>query len=278
MKPLVSIIVSVLNAEETIQRCIDSIAKQTYPQKELIVIDGDSTDSTIDILQANDIVIDYWSSEKDYGIYNAWNKALDHSNGEWICFLGADDYLYSPDVLERAVCELDKVPANYKLAYGRIRIVNKKGQVIMEKGEPWEVFKTRSSFPIGIPHQGVFHRRNLFKEYGLFDESFQIAGDNDLLLRVLQSEEPYFIEDLIIAAMEYYGKSSNPQNKLLMLKEFYVARRNNGFRSLSLQWGIEYIWSLFIRFLFKIAGSKGVRCFIKICCKLTNQPPYWEKY
>ena len=90
--PLISIIVAVYNGEKTLQRCIDSVFSQTYPHKELIIIDGGSTDGTVDILQTNNDKITYWKSEPDNGIYQAWNKALDHAKSDWICFLGSDDY------------------------------------------------------------------------------------------------------------------------------------------------------------------------------------------
>ena len=96
--PKISIIVAVYNSKKTLQRCIDSVFSQTYPHKELIIIDGGSTDGTVDILRANNDKITYWKSEPDNGIYQAWNKALDHAKSDWICFLGADDYLWKPKV------------------------------------------------------------------------------------------------------------------------------------------------------------------------------------
>lgn len=77
-KPLISVIVAVYNGEKTLQHCIDSVSNQAYPHKELIIIDGGSTDGTVDILRADNDKIAYWESEPDKGIYHAWNKALDH--------------------------------------------------------------------------------------------------------------------------------------------------------------------------------------------------------
>ena len=273
-----SIIVSVLNSAYTIHRCINSVVKQSYPNKELIIIDGGSTDGTVEILQANDGVIDFWESKKDFGIYNAWNKALDYANGEWLYFLGADDYLFSLDTLESVAHELTKLPPECKLAYGRVCIVNKDGKIIFEKGEPWENFINRSSYSMVIPHQGVFHNRNLFEEYGRFDEYFQIAGDADFLFRILKNNEPHFFSGLTIAVTEYYGKSNDPKNKLMRLQEFLIARRNNGFSPVTFHLIIEYIWALLLGFLYKTIGRKGIRKIVEIYCNLTNQPPYWEKY
>ena len=90
--PLITIIIAVFNGAKTLQQCIDSVAQQSYPNKELIIIDGGSKDGTLDLLKANSEKIDYWVSETDNGIYNAWNKGLAQANGDWICFLGADDF------------------------------------------------------------------------------------------------------------------------------------------------------------------------------------------
>ena len=278
MKSVFTIIVSVLDAAGSIQRCINSVANQTYPNIEFIIIDGGSTDGTVDVIKANDNLIDYWESAKDLGIYSAWNKALKRTSGDWIYFLGADDYLFNEDILECVYEGLLKAPKDCKIVYGRVCIVNKEGQVLFEKGEPWENFGKRSSYSMVIPHQGVFHHKDLFKEYGCFDESFKIAGDTDFIFRVIKNCNPFFLEDLTIAAMEYYGKSSNPKNKILGLIEVSNARRKNGSKPYTLLWVIEYIWALSIDFLDKIAGRKMVKNIVKLYCKLTRQPPYWEKY
>ena len=79
-EPSISVIVAVLNGAKTLQRCIDSVAQQTYPNKELIIIDGGSQDGTVDILKANQGKITSWISEPDRGIYSAWNKGLAKEN------------------------------------------------------------------------------------------------------------------------------------------------------------------------------------------------------
>ena len=89
-KPVTSVIVAVYNGAKTLQRCIDSVSNQTYPHKELIIIDGGSADGTVDILRANNDKIAYWKFKPDRGIYHAWNKALEHVQGAWIYFLGSE--------------------------------------------------------------------------------------------------------------------------------------------------------------------------------------------
>jgi glycosyltransferase involved in cell wall biosynthesis len=91
--PKISIIIVTLNVADVLQNCLDSIYRQTYPNIEIIIMDGASTDGTVDILKANDSKISTWKSEKDGGIYAAMNKAIDHVTGDWVYFLGADDTL-----------------------------------------------------------------------------------------------------------------------------------------------------------------------------------------
>jgi len=98
--------VAVLNGAEKLQRCIDSVTNQTHPYKELIIIDGGSTDGTVDILMANDEKIAYWESKPDRGIYHALNKGLVKTRGTWICFLGAEDPFASDSTLETIALHL----------------------------------------------------------------------------------------------------------------------------------------------------------------------------
>src|ERR1700712_5543862 len=91
--PKISIIIVTFNAAADLQSCLNSIYRQKYPAIEIIIMDGKSTDGTADILESNTDKIAFWKSEKDQGIYDAMNNALDHITGEWVYFLGADDQL-----------------------------------------------------------------------------------------------------------------------------------------------------------------------------------------
>ena len=82
MPPTITIVIAVFNGAKTLERAIESVARQTYPYKELIVMDGGSTDGTVEILKRYGATIKYWESKPDRGIYHAWNKALDHAEGE----------------------------------------------------------------------------------------------------------------------------------------------------------------------------------------------------
>ena len=214
--------------------CIDSIRPQTLANKELIVIDGGSQDGSVDLLRANAAWISYWESEPDRGIYHAWNKALAHAHGEWICFLGADDFLWDPTVLERAVVQLQKLPQDIRVAYGQIMLIGADGEPTRSIGQPWEQVRHSFRQHMSIPHVGTMHRRTLFEQNGDFDASFQIAGDYELLLRELKTGEAAFIPDIIVAGHRLGGISTAARNNLKIKKEVWRAQRMHG---LPLQWG-----------------------------------------
>jgi len=226
--PLISIIVAVFNGAKTLQQCINSIAFQTYPHKELIIIDNSSKDGTVDLLNANSGQINYWISEPDSGIFNAWNKGLAKAKGEWICFLGADDYFWNTRVLEKISEQLEKLPPNIRVAYGQIMIVNECGEGLYRMGESWQKIKKHFHHLMSIPHIGTMHRRSLFDEYGKYDESFRIAGDYELLLREFKANDAFFIQDVIVAAMRDGGVSSVAANYLQVVRENRLALEMHG--------------------------------------------------
>ncbi len=92
--PPISIIIVTYNAAKTLQASLDSIYRQKYPAIEIVMIDGASTDNTVEIIKQNADNLSYWVSEKDAGIYDAMNKGIKHATGNWIYFLGADDVLF----------------------------------------------------------------------------------------------------------------------------------------------------------------------------------------
>ncbi len=277
-KPLISVIVAVHNGAKTLQRCIYSVFNQTYPHKELVIIDGGSTDDTVDILLTNNNKIAYWKSEPDNGIYHAWNKALDHVQGDWICFLGADDYFWELDVLERMMKHLvDAVSAEIRVVYGQVARVTEQGEISSVDGEPWKNVRQQFLQRMVIPHPGIMHHKSLFKLHGKFNEAFRIAGDYDLLLRELKKREACFITDLIVAGMQHGGISSNPMNRVQGLREVARARRNNGIRVITQLWVIEYLKAVVRPSLKRVVGEKGVRCLAVLIGRLTGRPSSWEK-
>jgi glycosyltransferase involved in cell wall biosynthesis len=275
--PKISVIIAVFNGEKTLQQCLDSVVTQSYLNVELIVIDGGSTDGTVDLLQENQASISYWISEPDRGIYNAWNKALAKATGEWICFLGADDFLWDEKVLERMDTALKGIPADIRIAYGQIMLLNQDGQSLFSIGDRWEKVKKRFKRVMCIPHPGLMHRRSLFQVHGQFDESFQIAGDYELLLRELKSAKAVFVPGLILTGMRQGGISSNPKSAIKSLFEMRRAQRMHGQKIPGWIWLAAVSRVYFRLFLWHIIGERAGRKVLDFLRSLLGQPPIWTR-
>lgn len=180
----ISIIIATYNAESTLKRCLDSIVCQLNDHCELIIIDGGSTDRTNEIISSYSSYIAYSISEKDKGIYDAWNKGIKASNGEWIAFVGADDILL-PHALENYLSFMDSTPVvdTYDYICAHVEYINQSGQLIKIIGEEpsWKTMRKR----MAPAHVASLHNKmNLFCTVGLYDfKHFRICADYELLLR-----------------------------------------------------------------------------------------------
>lgn len=275
--PIISIIVAVFNGAKTLQQCINSVTSQTYSPKELIIIDGGSKDGTVDILKTNNEQINYWISEPDRGIYNAWNKGLTKVKGEWICFLGADDYLWDSHVLERMSDKLEKLPASIRVAYGQEMLVNEYGEGLCRMGEHWQNVKEYFSREMSIPHCGTMHRRSLFEQHGKYDESFRIAGDYELLLRELKTNDAYFIQDVIVAATRFGGVSRVVANSLLVIRETRRAAKMHSQRLPGWFWLMAMAKAYIKLMLWGVLGERLARKTLDFCWRAKGLPPFWTK-
>lgn len=236
-QPKFSIIVAVLNAHNTIEHCIKSIVCQTYPHKELIIMDGGSIDGSVSLIRKYEDHMAFWESRPDRGIYHAWNKALARASGEWICFLGADDFFWNEHVLSKLSFHLDGAPAKgVKIVYGRVAKINAQGNLVKVLGKPWQ--KIRWSMPHGmplnLPHPGLMHHRSLFDDFGLFDETFRIAGDYEFLLRGLKRNGALFVEDLYTIGSRIGGIADVSGIKTNL--ETARARKKHGLNRFSWVW------------------------------------------
>lgn len=241
-RPFFSIIIATLNADKYLEESINSILSQSNKSWELIIIDGVSNDSTIDIIKKYNSHISYFESSNDQGIYDAWNKALKHVKGNWLYFLGADDYFYNNDVLKNTELILsEKSPKlQYKIAYGTVISFDKEKNYQNKSNiKKWEEIK-RKFFQVNcIHHQGVFHHREYFNTYGIFDSSFKIAGDYELLLRGLKKEKPLQF-NLIISYARLLGISTDLTNSKKTLLEFKKAGIKNNINQIKWIWYWDY--------------------------------------
>lgn len=170
--PLISIITVSYNAVSTIEQTILSVINQTYPNIEYIIIDGGSTDGTIDIIKKYASKISYWCSEPDKGIYDAMNKGIKIASGLYINFMNAGDSFISESIIE----ELFKGCNNEDLLYGNIIRNFKKYQkratgIISEKPGILDFIGDT------IHHQAAFIKKELFTKFGLYSLDYKLISD-----------------------------------------------------------------------------------------------------
>lgn len=213
--PLITIITSVLNGAKTIETSIKSVINQTYPNIEYIVIDAVSKDKTINILEENSSYIDYWISEPDKGIYDAWNKGLALASGEWVLFLGADDFL-KPTALTMMIDCANT--SNEKLEYisGKAELI-KEGRIIQTIGLPWSWKKFKKY--CCTAQAGALHHKSLYERLGGYDTTYKSSGDYEFLLRAGKELKTGYVNNVTIS-MSIGGISNS---SLLPIWETYNA-------------------------------------------------------
>ncbi len=207
--PLVTVITVVFNNVKTIEQTIKSVISQTYKNIEYIVIDGGSSDGTIDILTKYEGDIDYLLSEKDSGIYNAMNKALSLASGSYICFLNADDY-YLTYAIE---CSLGNI-IEHKLdmSYGSFYYTDERGQVIVaDEGRPWDDSMLIQGIPGG--HETILASKEVYELNGQFNEKFKVVADYDWVIRAYTKGLRAAPLNKIILIMNTGGASFDSSNE-----------------------------------------------------------------
>lgn len=263
-----TIITSTFNCGKEFLETAESILLQNRSDIQWIVIDGLSSKETQDIILGVSNIIDYYLSEVDNGIYDAWNKALPHIKGEWVMFLGAGDRLSSNNVLSNVELLLNSSKFDSKLVFGRINLVDSNKCILKTLGEDWGTMKHKwhngkKMLPI---HPEVFHHKSLFDIFE-FDPTFKIAGDSDLLLRIILSGyEPYFINN-VITNMVIGGTSQAPQKYKLARYEISKLNTKN---KIKVPFFVKHLFSLklFCKYLIWVLlgelGYQKLRMFIKI--------------
>jgi glycosyltransferase involved in cell wall biosynthesis len=211
-----SIIIATFNSEKTLEDTILSILAQEYKDIELIIIDGKSTDNTVEIIRKYQNSIHYWISEKDKGIYDAMNKGLEIAKGDWILFIGSDDCLYRKDVLQRIFSHAST--SKYELVLCNILWENQR------------IFRSRYNPLIKIKntmhHQGVLYNRKLYDNIS-FDLRYKILADYDFNLKIYLAnpERSCFHFNDILSFCSHKGISYNSFTRCLQ-EELLIKREN----------------------------------------------------
>ncbi len=221
-----SIITAVYNNKNTIKDAIDSVLSQTYENIEYIVVDGGSSDGTVDILQSYGDKISKLISEPDKGIYDALNKGIESASGDVIGFLHSDD-VYSNSSLLSKVAYLF---GEHDGVYGDLVYTPKDDtEKIFRHWRAGEFHANKLAWGWMPPHPTLFLKREVYKKHGGFDLDFKIAADYDFMLRVLHTgiKTGYIPE--VLYKMRLGGKSNKSlKNIIQKSREDYIAIQKNG--------------------------------------------------
>ncbi|MBJ6725367.1 glycosyltransferase family 2 protein [Geomesophilobacter sediminis] len=208
-RPRFSIVTVVLNGEQGLPRTLTSVVNQTYRNFELVVIDGGSSDGTIELIKGYQRFIRYWISEPDRGIYDAMNKAIQVCRGDYLYFLNCGDTFAAPDTLEQVVARLDG--ATPDIVCGNVLQLHETGPRMFryDIGSQYQLYRDT------ICHQALFTARRVFATTGIFDISYRISADREWLLRALKRHhfEICFI-DLPVCLFDVTGVSSRQRTRL----------------------------------------------------------------
>ncbi len=224
-----TIITATFNSAANIAQCLQSVNSQTYADIEHIIVDGASTDETLEIIKTTPNRVTEIISEPDKGIYDALNKGIQKATGDVIGFLHSDDRLASTAILQIIAETFQKTAADG--IYGNLVFVNSDDKVVRTWiSEPFD--KNEVRFGWMPPHPTLYLKKEIYKKKGMFDTGFSIAGDYEFMLRVMQ--EPRFRLEYIpevITRMGVGGASTGNWRQLIRKSmEDMQALTKNGFK------------------------------------------------
>lgn len=221
-QPTFSIITVTYNCKQLLPKTIESIKNQNYPNLEYIVIDGNSTDGTLDVIKANSEHITKWVSEPDNGIYDAMNKGMQIATGNYVWFINAGDEIYMPDTIEKMFAS----HPNADVFYGDTLIVDEKGNAVGPRRLRPPENLTWRSFQMGqlVSHQAFVAKRELVP---LYDLTYKHSADTDWQIKILKHSNQIVNTHQILCKFLDWGKSKH--NIIPSLKErFHIMIKNYG--------------------------------------------------
>lgn len=249
----VTIITVCLNEEKRLEETIGSVLSQTWPGIEYILIDGGSTDETLEILSRFRNRIANVVSEKDGGIYDAMNKGLKLATGDVVYFLNAGDRFFDENIVSSIVNVFEAEP-RLELVLGRVKGIHAPAG----ESQPIPSCEARFARPSeilihGICHQRLFAKRALFERIGAFDPGYAVCADQEWVFRAIYQKAKMFFGDPWIAYYDLSGFSR--RNKLRMYAEGLRAR----FRNMPAR---EFLW--FLGPVFYVAIRRRILNFLRI--------------
>jgi glycosyltransferase involved in cell wall biosynthesis len=214
-KPLITVITVVYNGQKTVRQTIESVLNQTYDNIEYIIIDGGSTDNTLNIIGEYEDRIDFWVSEPDNGIYFAMNKAIKLSNGDYIGLLNSDDW-YELDACEIIAERINAT--NVDVYYGMENIYDRNMTLLLVVGYTIDFIWTKS-----ILHQTCFISKSIYNNI-LYNEKYKSAADFDFFINIKEFSRFEFLPKVLCNARAG-GMSSTKQGQKELLKIAYLNKK-----------------------------------------------------
>lgn len=244
----ISIITTTYNSAATLRYTIESVLNQTYRNIDYIIVDGGSTDGTIDIIKQYEKGFDgrmRWISEKDRGIYDAMNKGIFMAKGDVVGILNSDDFFTSDDVVKTVV---DHFTEDIDAIYGDIHFVHPSNlkkcvrYYSSKNFRPWAI-----RFGYMPAHPSLYIKKWVFEKYGNYSLDYKIASDFDMVARIFckyKIRTKYIEKDFV--TMRTGGIStSNFSHRILITKEDAKACKNNGIYSNFFFCSVKYITKIF---------------------------------
>ena len=223
MIPTLSVITVVYNNVADIGRTMLSVLNQTYSPIEYIVIDGGSTDGTLDIINTYKSRIAKLVSEADKGIYDAMNKGLALATGDYVIFMNSGDEFYAADTVERVFA----TAAGADIYYGETEMVNARRESLGQRRHKapgkfnWRSFK----YGMSVSHQAIYIKRSLTAPY---DQSYQLSADIDWIIRAAK-EAKAIVKVEGYVAKYLVGGMSKAKHHLSLKERFEIMKKHYGF-------------------------------------------------
>ena len=214
--PLVTIITVVYNNDVYLAETIDSVTQQSYSNIEYIIIDGGSTDGTLDIIRQHEDRIDYWISEPDNGLYDAMNKGIALATGEIIGILNSDD-LYFPTTVTEVVAEYQKQPQPCVIFGSLYKFAPESETTSLHRGDLSD--RSFASASILINHPTCFVHHSLYRDFGGFKPEYEVGADRELMMRFHRQGVSFINLERAIAKFRLGGTTSNQSLSAIINRE-----------------------------------------------------------
>ncbi len=268
-KPLITVITVSFNCEKFIEQTIKSVIGQTYDNVEYIIVDGGSTDKTVDIIKRYDEMLDLWTSGPDNGVYDAMNNGIRESGGSYLLFLNADDYFLDKDAVSLAAGEITR-SMEPDIVYGRTLMADENRNVSLLMGKMIGIEDLKKG--ITIPHPSSFIKKDLLVRFDMFNRDYKIAADFDFFCRCIISGCSLKFLDRVLVFFRIGGLSGNFN---AVLETASIIKKYFGFRPFFRYKTLRYSKE-FIRRILVITGL--IRAWRKIKSLATNLEKFEKQY